>query len=200
MIHFLCDTNQILPQLPKGRTSFWSTLRRERLHDHSGAGGSISHLFRVCPAAATESWTGERTKAVTLRGTFPGDVPGQQPQSAKHGYPAGWAPAGGILQNIRSTTRGCRHTYPHGGAGSSASMTAFARASPSCAASSRKPAPWRLRMQKWRLPQRHWSGHSLVVEHVIGPRLISDHVVGVIGRLISRRAAGADAGRYGGRR
>ena len=38
-----------------------------RLHDHSGAGGSISHLFRVCPAAATESWTGERTKAVTIR-------------------------------------------------------------------------------------------------------------------------------------
>ena len=38
-----------------------------RLHDHSGAGGSISHLFRVCPAAATESWTRERTKAVTIR-------------------------------------------------------------------------------------------------------------------------------------
>ena len=67
MIHFLCDTNQILPQLPKGRTSFWSTLRRERLHDHSGAGGSISHLFRVCPPAATESWTGERRKAMTIR-------------------------------------------------------------------------------------------------------------------------------------
>src|SRR5215831_6529337 len=41
---------------------------------------------------------------------------------------------------------------------------------------------------------------GLVVEHVIGPRLIADHVVGVIGRLVSRRAAGADAGRYGGYR
>src|SRR5262244_4603042 len=38
---------------------------------------------------------------------------------------------------------------------------------------------------------------GLVVENVIGPRLIADYVVGVIGRLVSRRAAGADAGRYG---
>ena len=41
---------------------------------------------------------------------------------------------------------------------------------------------------------------GLAVEHVIGPRLIADHVVGVIGRLVSRRAAGADAGRYCGDR
>jgi hypothetical protein len=37
------------------------------LHDHSGAGGSVSHICRVYPAAATKSWTGERTKAVTMR-------------------------------------------------------------------------------------------------------------------------------------
>src|SRR5947207_994522 len=41
---------------------------------------------------------------------------------------------------------------------------------------------------------------GVIVEHVIGPRLIPDHVVGVIGRLVLRRAAGADAGRYGGDR
>jgi hypothetical protein len=37
-----------------------------RLQDHSGDGGSVSHICRVCPAAATESWTGERKKAVTI--------------------------------------------------------------------------------------------------------------------------------------
>src|SRR6202023_340965 len=41
---------------------------------------------------------------------------------------------------------------------------------------------------------------GLVAEHIIGPRLIADHVVGVIGRLISGWADGADAGRYGGDR
>src|SRR5437660_9570584 len=41
---------------------------------------------------------------------------------------------------------------------------------------------------------------GLVAEHVIGPRLIADHVVGVIGRLVSGRALGADTGRYGGDR
>src|SRR5437868_14215849 len=38
---------------------------------------------------------------------------------------------------------------------------------------------------------------GLIIEYVIGPRLIPDHVVGVIGRLISGWADGADAGRYG---
>src|SRR5580704_4126297 len=41
---------------------------------------------------------------------------------------------------------------------------------------------------------------GLVAEHIIGPCLIADHVVGVIGRLISGWAGGADAGRYGGDR
>ena len=38
-----------------------------RLHDHFGGGRRISHKCRVCPAAATESGTGERKKAVTIR-------------------------------------------------------------------------------------------------------------------------------------
>src|SRR5215467_12682231 len=41
---------------------------------------------------------------------------------------------------------------------------------------------------------------GLVIEYVIGPRLIADHVVSVIGRLVSGWPAGAGAGRYGGDR
>src|SRR5215472_7470050 len=38
---------------------------------------------------------------------------------------------------------------------------------------------------------------GLVIEYVIGPRLIADHVLGVIGRLVSGWPEGADAGRHG---
>src|SRR5215472_11051826 len=41
---------------------------------------------------------------------------------------------------------------------------------------------------------------GLVIEYVIGPRLIADHVVGVIGRLVSGWPEGADTGRYSGDR
>jgi hypothetical protein len=41
---------------------------------------------------------------------------------------------------------------------------------------------------------------GLVIKHVIGPRLIADHVVGIIGCLISGWTERADAGRYGGDR
>src|SRR5262249_23574033 len=41
---------------------------------------------------------------------------------------------------------------------------------------------------------------GLVIEYVIGPRLIADHVVSVIGRLVSGWPEGADTGRYGGDR
>src|SRR5262249_60182569 len=39
---------------------------------------------------------------------------------------------------------------------------------------------------------------GLIVEDIIGPRLIANHVLGIIGRLVSARASGADAGRYRG--
>src|SRR5262249_6781378 len=41
---------------------------------------------------------------------------------------------------------------------------------------------------------------GLVIEYVIGPRRIADHIVGVIGRLVSGWPEGADTGRYGGDR
>src|ERR1051326_7916859 len=43
-------------------------------------------------------------------------------------------------------------------------------------------------------------GGLLVGQQVVGPLLISDHVVGVVGRRVLGRTVGAYAGRHGGNR
>src|SRR6266851_10524586 len=40
----------------------------------------------------------------------------------------------------------------------------------------------------------------LSAEHVVGPLLVADHVVGVVGRGVLRRVVRPDAGRHGGHR
>jgi hypothetical protein len=61
---------------------------------------------------------------------------------------------------------------------------------------SKRTSPHRQLPRSAVIPPRPWPGRRTL----IGPRLIADHVVGVIDRLVSRWAAGTDAGRYGGDR